>query len=273
MIHKNRIAAGALMLMFGTGAYAYNIDQTVADDYIGGPATCGSCSWTGKDVIGDTATYGISSAHIQRNGNILTVDIFTNFAGKAGVESGKTGIHDLLGNTLGIGYGDLFLGTNWTPNGTAPYPQDNTTNGTGWTYGLHITDDTASGRYGGSGGSVELYALNGTNSDIYTTNSFLSTINSPWIFRSSEPVEVNTTDKNGLASGTWGVGTGYIQFMIDLTGIDALLNGNLAFSWAMSCGNDTIQGEVPEPSTFALAALGLIGLGAGSRVRRHRTTV
>ena len=267
MIQKIRILAGVMTVMAGANAYAYNIDQTVQDDYIGGPATCSSsCSWQGKDVIGDTATYGISGARIVRNGTQLTVDIFTNFAGKAGVESGKTGIHDLGTNLWGIGYGDLFLSNNWTPSGTAPYPNDNATNGTGWTYGLHITNDGQDGRYGGTGGSLALYALNGDNSDIYKTNSFLDT--SRWIFRSNEPVEVDTSGKNALAnSGTWSVGDGYIRFMIDLSGVDALLNGALAFDWSMTCGNDTIQGEVPEPTTFALAGLGLIGLGAARRRR------
>jgi hypothetical protein len=46
---------------------------------------------------------------------------------------------------------------------------------------------------------------------------------------------------------------------------DAGLLGNaFALSWAMTCGNDVIQGQVsgvPEPSTWAMMILGFAGVG------------
>lgn len=64
-----------------------------------------------------------------------------------------------------------------------------------------------------------------------------------------------------------------VNFEIDLTDTD-LLNGSvIAFHWGMTCGNDTIEGQIntpttrktPEPAVLWLLALGLVGIGLSKR--------
>ena len=72
------------------------------------------------------------------------------------------------------------------------------------------------------------------------------------------------------ATGTWTVGVNKIIFDI---ADNHLLGDNFAFSWAMTCANDVIQGNVglvPEPSSWALM---IVGFGfAGASLRRRKVT-
>ena len=100
----------------------------VNDDYWGANA--------GSECLG-CPLYGIDSANVTRNGNLLTISINTDFAGQGGLH------HDTIDDTgtvagmsLGIGYGDLFLSNAWNPVGASPHKTDEASNGTHWTYGL-----------------------------------------------------------------------------------------------------------------------------------------
>ena len=147
---------------------------------------------------------------------------------------------------------------------------DNANAGTGtdWSYGLNLDSRT-----GTAGGSTDLYALNGTN----IQDSILSTASSgSW--RANQEVYVDTTSGTAVDTGidgTWTVvDNTSITFVVNLanTGLQAaILDGTIAFHWAMSCANDVIEGyKVPAPGILLLMAMGLFGIGASSAVRKRK---
>jgi len=222
------------------------------------------------DVISGTGvtTYNIDSMDASLSGNRLTVTIYTNFAGHAGIESPWTRNH------TGIGYGDLFLSTGWTPNGSNPYDGDNAANGNHWTYAFSLDDPLNN-----SGGHGTVYALGAGNSsnhnpDVLLSNHFI-TCGGGCIYRDGQAVAVDTPLATATKNtGSWTVGDGFLSFSLDTAGLD-LDPDNLGFHWTMYCGNDVIEGlghaaVVPEPKPFGffLLGIGLIGLG----VMRQRKT-
>ena len=232
------------------------------------------------DVIGPNSTFDISGADASlSSGTMLTVKIYTNFAGygdnKLDTWATNMPASSPGGVNMGLGYGDLFLSTGWTPNGTPAdhYTNDNAATGNHWTYAFSLDN-----RWSNTGGSGSIYALgSGTstnhNPDTLLSQDFLTCTSC--IYRNGQEVAAKTAGKSALGSGTWSVipGTsssqGYLSFTFDIAGLNLDPN-NLGFHWDMSCGNDTIEGKVsvPEPGTVALLGLGLIGLGF---VRRRRT--
>ena len=237
------VLAGALLLTATQFAHA-----VILDTYQGATAA-------NKDVIGSEAVYQISSMDVSLFNNKLSVTINTAFSGQAGVLPGETF------NGKGIGYGDLFLSNAWTPFGSAPYANDDHSNGTIWTYGFSLDD-----RWSSSGVGT-LYSLNSGNNDAdaVLTEDFMSS----GAFRSGQEIAVDTNSRgvNVVNTGTWNTSAGEISFLIDLTGT-ALANAeDIALHWGMSCANDVIEGqyEVPEPAILGLLAMGLIGIGISKR--------
>jgi hypothetical protein len=220
----------------------------ILDNYQGGTAA-------DKDVIGSEAVYGISSMDVSLFNNQLSVTINTAFSGQAGVLPGETF------NGLGIGYGDLFLSSAWTPFGSAPYKTDDHSNGTIWTYGFSLDN-----RWSNAGAGT-LYSLNSGNNDAdaLLTEDFMSV----GAFRSGQEVAVDTSS-NGVSAvnnGTWSTSAGEVNFLIDLTGTALENSKYIALHWGMTCANDIIEGqyEVPEPAILGLLAMGLIGVGISKR--------
>ena len=222
------------------------------------------------DVITDTGvtTYDIDSLDASISGNQLTVTIHTNFAGHAGIESQWTTNH------TGIGYGDLFLSTGWTPNGSSPYNTDDAANGNHWTYAFSLDD-----ALNNAGGNGTIYALgagdaNNHNPDVLLSNQFIS-CGGGCIYRNGQAVAVNTSSATATNNtGTWTVGNGFVTFSFDTAGLNLDPN-NFGVHWTMYCGNDVIEGlahatAVPEPEPFGLflVGIGLIGLGA---LRQRKT--
>lgn len=214
------------------------------------------------DVVGDDANFLIRSMTITQTGTLFNFDIDTNFANK----SGNLFNNYTVGGT-GIGYGDLFLATDWNPNESQPnYLADNATTGTQWTYGLVFSD-----RYDNNGGDISLYKLNGDNSQTALMSDDLMTGNATW--RNGQEVIVDTqsdyVDYMGVI-GNWSLGQDLISLSVDLSSSSLMAGSTLAFHWGMTCANDVIEGivnttPVPEPGTLALLGLGAAGLFAARR--------
>jgi hypothetical protein len=210
------------------------------------------------DVIGPT-TYDVHGMDASLSGSLLTVTIYTNFAGHAGGETQWTK------NGTGIGYGDLFLSNGWNPNGSGPYDNDNAANGNHWTYAFSLDDALDN-----SGGNGTVYALGAAsagnhNPDVLLSNHFMDCAGK-CIYRDGQAVAVNKSAATATNNtGSWTVGNGFLSFSFDTTGL-GLDPENFGFHWTMYCGNDVIEGldpvtvPEPQPAGMFLFGMGLIGL-------------
>jgi hypothetical protein len=250
------LAAAAILALGATAAHAGPV--TVQDNYYGGLNT-----YNGADVIGPTSVFDIKDAVFQRigpGGNTLQVTIDTNYAGVPGTPAAD-----------GTGYGALFItpGLNaWNPTGPAPYANDVYTPGE-WTYAFDIPENPGAA----TSGTGSLYTV--SSGSVVMSNVFGNTITYPfpgnpgYYFRQGQAVQF-TPGQNALslAGGGWQVNPGQLVLTID---DNHLLGDNFAFSWAMTCGNDVIQGQVggvPEPATWTILIMGFGALGAALRRRR-----
>jgi hypothetical protein len=229
---------------------------TLLDNYFGGTNT-----YNNADSIGG-GVFNISSAQIERigpGGNTLQVIINTAFAGAAGID--------------GTGYGALFItpGYNvWHPTGISPYPTDIYQPGE-WKYALTIPQipsksSGTGGLYLTGGGNLNVATSDGTivSSNVFgDPNTYPNPGNNGWFFRQGQAVQF-TPNAGPIASDAWSVGVGTITFQVT---DNHLLGDNFALSWAMTCANDVIQGQVngvPEPSTWAMMMIGFAGVGFGA---------
>lgn len=231
---------------------------TVTDAYIGGD------DHGHGDVIGRDDYFDITGSDVTLSGTNVTVDIYTNFANKNAIGS----YPGLTRNGLGIGVGDLFLSNSYTASRSTSngYLSDKAANGNLWTYGLAIDD--------AYGSSASLYALNGATND---ENAELSKdYLKKGVYRNGQEVAVDEASQTTSVvntPGSWAVDlvAKKISFSFDAAGTNLFDSGDLAFDWAMLCGNDVIEGvvetptQVSEPSVLALFGLGLFGLSLARR--------
>ncbi len=238
----------AALITSGTAA-AYDLKDT----YIGGNDP--------RDVIGGLSDYDTLGLNASLEGSILTVEIHTNFAGRAeyGYGSYQTQT-EASGWGNGIGYGDLFLSSGDSEGG--------------WEYGFSIDD-----RWSETGGYGNLFALSGSNDDFLFSDDFLSTGD----FRHGEAVAVNTGSStvDQIGTGSWSVSETdrIISFALDLSGTGLGNSDGITLGWGMTCANDLIYGtvladtqggatSVPEPGALGLVGLGLLGTMVGRRRRK-----
>ena len=248
--------------------FSQQASATIINDNYQGASSVKSNGSSYGDVIGSASDFQINNMDVTINGNILSVSIDTTFGGKGdnGLFSSYT--NTTQGSSRGIGYGDLFLSSTWTPFGTDTgiYAGDNNSNGTVWSYGFSLDD-----RWGVEDVTHDgtLYSLNSgnNNDDAYLSDDFLSS--STYSYRNGQEIAVDTDNGNVTAfrDGTWDTSANKVNFEIDLTGTALAGSKTIALHWGMTCGNDTIEGEysVPEPAILGLLALGLIGIGASKR--------
>lgn len=218
------------------------------------------------DVIGSVSNFQINSMDVNLVGTVLQVSIDTSFAGKAG-----TLYPGYTTNGTGIGYGDLFLSSSWTPNGTAAdqYINDNAATGTTWSYGFSLDNRFRTGTGMGAGTLFELTSGD-NNADALLAEDFIT----HGTYRDGQEVAVDVASQgvNALSNyGAWNVSANSIDFTIDLAGTSLLSGNEIALHWGFTCQNDVIEGSVstvPVPPALWLFASGLLGLVGVSRRRK-----
>jgi hypothetical protein len=154
---KNLIVSTGLSALLAV-AISQSVQATptnITDNYMGGDDN----GW--GDVIGKKAYFDILSMDVERTGNMLSVSVNTNFAGRTGQ------LFTSLTNGQGIAYGDLFLNDSWDAYGDAPYQYDNVSNGTQWSYGFSLDNRWE------NGGTGSLYSLS-DDSDFLLSDNFLT---------------------------------------------------------------------------------------------------
>jgi hypothetical protein len=248
---------------------------SIGDDYVGGIAASKTSS--GYSAVSSSSPYYQvdrigDASHYEVYGMTVTYDYGANSLSVA-VESSYFDNVGSDGTTLG----DLFISSDGWNMGSqsSPYKTDTSTTGEDWEYVLVVDNRT-----GATSGNLTLYRVSdGTIK--------LTSVPSGYICRAEQ--EATFTANSGataVATGTWSITNNsgdhdFLTFNVALSGttwsgttwslLDAGSAG-LGFHWAMTCGNDTIEGfaPVPEPATVVLFGAGLAGAAALRRRRARK---
>ena len=245
-----------LILALAPAAFASNF--TVTDPFNTVCATPGSASC---DVIGANSGFDIQRGEFNINGTSATIRLYFNY----GPNATSLAPFNVTPSTV-LSLGDLFL------------------SGNGFSYGLALqTHNTAVS--GNVLGGV-LYRIN--NSSGYLTAG--QALNNPTDinYRPNEIVWLRnngagsitplTTGTVSVASGGNGLTSPEFTVTISLTyaassavsaNLNALNAGGVHFTSA-TCGNDVMNGSVPEPATLGMIGCGLL-LAAGVKFRKRNT--
>jgi hypothetical protein len=240
------------LMMAATGAFAdsWHLD----DNYIGGDdhGYGDVISAAGEQNLFDIDWMDIDISDDQW----LTVDIHTDFG---------------LGETYGLDYGDLFFSVDgWHPSGEAPYVNDDSNTGEDWEYVFDVSSGT-------------FYNIDHDAGQNAIQNS--EDVMDWGRFRTGQEVLIDASqldDEAIVSTGgevyRSGESDEFYSMRFDVSELNMDMDDfSLAFHWAMTCGNDVIEGAidplpvaVPEPSTWLLLGMGVLGLGANHRKRRRR---
>lgn len=243
-------------LLCSAAQSAHAVPTTIADTYYGGTPT--NPSFTNKDIVGETEFFDMRHMTVDVSGGILSIRINSSYFDNVGIR--------------GTEIGDLFISSNgWNPFGAAPYINDNYITGEQWEYAISLDNHgeaaAASKKptsFNGASGDAALYQIQ-SPSEIELSSAAIAGA----AYREGQEVQFNAgPNNNALAFGTWSIGLleldGYSDLLITMSLIGTPLEfiNDLAFHFAMTCGNDVIEGQVPEPASMALlgAACGLYGI-------------
>ncbi|MBU2869501.1 PEP-CTERM sorting domain-containing protein [Colwellia sp. E2M01] len=204
---------------------------------------------SGDKVNGSESIYGIDSMNISSVGDLITVDIYTNFVNSNNRYDANDGR---------IVFGDLLISTQ---GANSPFD-----------YAFVLSDGRESNYSNNSKWNTKEKNKQGTLTEISSTITSKD-YHGADSYTSSGEVMAGTAVGNGT-EGDWST-TNYgrytgltdkISFSFNVNGIDAFQNASqLAFSWGMSCANDIVSGianvtnpiKVPEPATALLMLLAL----------------
>ncbi len=267
----------------------------VADQYWGGHVN------SNREVLGNDP-FQITYSRVQVSDTQLKFTIVTSFADNPAQSNARLG--------------DLFFTFDgYDPYGTGPeYKSDNITNGTKWTYGLELQNIPTSNSTFPASGAAELYGLGSYSAAYYSSDSVITSSeywhslhNYGGTIREGQEVQVRSSGLTAMAIDNADWATGNIDFVdvnsnsftnksaLTITlnvadvattfGLDPVnSNINIAYHWAMTCGNDTVENSspvpyfedapptapVPEPATAFAFGFGLLGLVITHRRRKEK---
>jgi hypothetical protein len=208
----------------------------VYDQYIGGQPT--NSYYNGQDVIGTPDLFDIDRMEVSFLNNQMTVDIYSNYFDNVGSYSTQMG--------------DLFISTNGY-NPVTPSTDDYGNSGEAWEYAIRLDNHTGSTH----SGSAYLYNV--------LPDSIVYSFAPGYIYREGQEVQYTPqTTETSLLTGQWSISKDETFLRITTNWFDGLSHGSeIGLHWAMTCGNDVIEGKgiiTPEPSTLLLFGLGIPGI-------------
>jgi hypothetical protein len=213
------------------------------------------------DVIGALEKFDIQKVVVDVTGSGVNVDIYTNYG--PGFDS--TSIAPYYENSRWYNIGDLFF-----------------TVGGALKYGIPLYGHAGSPNGGPSGSNVTagtVYQILNATAGVMTAQQALNVSDPPPPGYSYRPDEVvlllnnpGTLDPMGTSTVTvnsFGNGSTNPEFKISLSlpsSISGFYSDMSGGAWGIhfasaSCGNDVIDGQVPEPATFVMLGGALLGLG------------
>ena len=233
---------------------------TISDGYIGANPTR---NYSHVDVIGQDALFNIDRLEVNLVGDRLVVDIYSGYFDNVGEYDTRLG--------------DLFLSIDgWNP--VDPSDQDSMHNG-GEAWEL-VASLHGKGDIEAKSGNASLYRLDPSNAAQYENDILTSdekTDGSRYIYRGDQEVQYNQETGQGVLltdEGSWYISDemDFLRISVQaLVGPDFDLTDikSLGYHFAMTCGNDVIEGSapVPEPGTVFLLGVGLIAMATRGRRR------